>query len=153
MDNIKLYSYFESCSVKELQRSKHHLEQLIKEKLPDERSVVSNLNVNDFVDYQRNFVSDAENAVLINSLRSHKTFKPASKSSTKSLWLSRTREPYAWTSRKSSTVTHNKAVPITGFPDINAMLDKVKLPCFRPISLFVQLKTNKKWLKQGSFTF
>ncbi len=123
MDSFKLYSYFDTCSVKDLQRTKQHLEQLIKEKLPDERTFVGNLNVNDFVDYQSSFVTEAECNAITKSLVSHDTFKSAGK--TKSLWLSRTSEPYSWTSRKSKTVINNKAVKITDFPDIDAMLDKV----------------------------
>ncbi len=124
MDSLKLYSYLESCSVKELQRTKQHLEQLIKEKLPAERTLVSNLNADDFVDYRDSFISEAENNAITKSLKSYKVFN-TNTTSTKSLWLSRTNEPYSWTSRKSGTVFNNKAVPIAEFSDINVMLDKV----------------------------
>ena len=126
MDCLKLYSYLENCSVKELQRTKQHLEQLIKEKLPHERTFISNLDANDFVEYRDDFVSEAENTIITKSLKSHKAFKSTNASKgTKSLWLSRTNEPYTWSSRKSGTVFNNKAVPVTDFPDINTMLDKV----------------------------
>ena len=127
MDNIKLYSYFERCSVKELQRTKQLLDQLIKDKTPGERIFVSNLNVDDYVDYKQDFISEAENIALNETLRSHRKFKKDNTLSnfTKSLWLSRTSEPYEWKSRKTGSVIHNKAEPITDFPAIDAMLDRV----------------------------
>ena len=125
MDSIKLYSYFDNCSVKELQRTKQHLEQLIREKMPDERRFVSNLNVNDFVDYQSSFISQAECDAITKAIRSHPAFKSAGSGKTISLWLSRTSKSYAWTSRKSGTVYNNKAVPIMDIPEADALLDKV----------------------------
>ena len=125
MDSLKLYTYFDNCSVKELQRTKLHLEKLIKEKMPDERIFIDNLNVDDFVEYRSSFISEAESDAITKSLKSHDTFKSATK--TTSLWLSRTSESYAWSSVKSGTVYIHKAVPITNFPPADVMLDKVNL--------------------------
>ena len=119
MDSLNLYSYLDNCSVKELQRTKQHIEQLIREKLPGERTLVPNLNANDFVDYQDNFISEAEHKAIMKALKSHKLFSSASANKgTISLWLSRTGKSYAWWSRKSGTVIHNEAVPVGnwGYP-------------------------------------
>ena len=124
---INLYAYFETLSVKHLQRTKTFLEELIKNKTTEDCNAISELDINDFISYHKNFINDTECETILNNFRHISKFNQNSdtSSNTKSLWLSRTDEPYDWSSKKSGKTTHNKALPITDFPRVNELLDKV----------------------------
>ena len=140
---VDLFSFLEELPVKRLQYINTHIEKIIKDKTPADRLAVCNLNVNDYVSYDNDFVSENDAQPIIESLKSHPKFRVSPESSnTKTLWLSRTTEDYNWTSLKSGKVAKNKAVPFSDFPDIDKLLDSVNerlgsdlnscLVCFYP---------------------
>ena len=123
---LELYSALDKLPVKLLKKTKQHIDKLLGDKIPEERVLVSNLDINQYVKYCNGFVSSEESFQLLACLRNEQSFCN-SRGSNKpiSLWLSRTNQPYTWESISSGQVTHNKALPISNFPDIDSMLDKI----------------------------
>lgn len=124
---VDLFSYLEELPVKRLHKIKTHIEKIIKDKTPADRLAARNYNVNDYVSYHRNFVSDNDALPIVESLKNCQKFQESSETSsnTKTLWLSKTTEDYNWTSLKSGFVTKNSAVAISNFPEVNKLMDSV----------------------------
>ena len=57
VNTVDLFSYFDTLSVKHLQRMKIFLEQLIKDKTPDDCMAISELDIHDFISYRDGFVT------------------------------------------------------------------------------------------------
>ena len=128
VNTVDLFSYFDTLSVKHLQRMKIFLEQLIKDKTPDDCMAISELDIHDFISYRDGFVTNDECTSMLQSLKRVPRFQNTETTGkTKSFWLSRTDQPYEWTSMRTGNVVHNRACPLTDFPEINELLDKVNL--------------------------
>ena len=117
----------EKLSVKQLQYAKKHIEQLIIDRLPEDRKFISCLDINDFVDYHPNFIDDYANSVLLKEIQSVKKFNITDDGSNnvKTLWLSRTSQMYEWESTKSGKKSKHNATPIGDFPAVEALLEKL----------------------------
>ena len=112
--SLPMQSIFDSMSVKELNRTKKLLEETVKRKTPEDRKYIASLNISDFVEFKQDYLSHND---IVNINRDFSTAKDTHNlqcnKKTKSLWLSRTDQPYSWKSESSGKTIINEAVPIT----------------------------------------
>ena len=124
---VDLFAYLDTLSLKHIQRMKTFLEQLIKNKTSDDCSAISELDIKDFISYHKDFVSGNESTSFVQTLQQVPNFNGVNTSGgkTKSFWLSRTNVPYEWSSMRTGNIVHNRACPMTDFPCIDELLDKI----------------------------
>ena len=124
--SLPVQSLFDSMSVKELNRAKKLLEETVKRKIPDDRKYIASLNINDFVEFKQDYVSESD-LVSINQdfTLAKQTYNLQCNNKTKSLWLSRTNQPYSWKSEVLGKTITNQAVPISTYKNIETLMDKI----------------------------
>lgn len=121
-----IQNIFESMSMRELHRTKKILDNIIKAKTPSDRKFISSLDINDFVEFQHDFLSDEEARGINKDFNAANYLYLQDKNQkTKSLWLSRTDKSYEWTSELSGKVTKNLAIPISNYKNIEALMGRI----------------------------
>ena len=123
---LNLYSDIENLSVKQLHRTRLFIDQLIKDRTPEDKLFISNLDANDYVSYEPEFINNQEHDSLFQDISSIDKFKPSNtnSSNTKSVWLSTSSQSYDWTAKSGLKYVHD-AVSIEKFPSIYSLLQKV----------------------------
>ena len=121
----------DDLSIKHLHRLKNYISKLITEKTPIEREKVCKLNIDDYIDVHNTFITANECDQVENLLYSSNNFNvdnigsESKRGRTQSVWLSRTNLPYCWETKTAGKVTKKVATPISNFPLINILLDRV----------------------------
>lgn len=102
------------------------LAELYKCKKEEHRVYTCSLDINDYVKCYDEFVTNTDFNIetLTSELKNLKSqLRESTSLGVQNLWLSNTNRPYSWKS-KSGTV-NNPPIAITGFPEINSMLEKL----------------------------
>ena len=121
-----IQAIFESMTMKELQRTRKFLNNIIKVRTPSDRDLIASLDINDFVDFKEDFLTE-DNLLAINKdfNAANYVYLQGDNNKTKSLWLSKTNESYQWTSEVSGKTTTNQAIPISLYKNIEKLLDRI----------------------------
>ena len=113
-----------SMSVKELDRIKKHIEKLIESKRTDDRKFIGSLDINDYVSYCPNYLSEIDVSEIHKDLESCQDFANC-ENGTKSMWLSTTGLSYKWSSYSSGKSTLKEANPMKKFVSVSSLLEKI----------------------------
>ena len=102
-----IFKCLQSLSVKSLRRVRGYIDKLIESKIPEDRQLISTLDVNDYLQYHSQVVSDSDCLGLMESFTKATALKS---SGTQSVWFSTCDFPYSWHS--SATGNTTKKLPI-----------------------------------------
>ena len=110
---------FDYMSVKDLNKCKKLLDDVTKSATNIERQHVSTLNIEDFIEYNNNYLSatDLQDVKAQAELAYNKNLGNKSSSNLNTLWLTHTNLTYQWTNR-SGNLTKNLPVPFQGYESI-----------------------------------
>ena len=79
MDDISLFKFLPTLSVKSLRRVRDFIDTLIEIKTPEDRQFISSLDINDFVKIEKDFVSDTKCLELMNDFKQVSDLKTSGK--------------------------------------------------------------------------
>ena len=85
MNVSSFFEAVEKMSVKELDRIKKHIEDVIEIKKPEEKKFIGTLDIDNFVSFYPEFLSDEESLNISNDIEMYSGFGPITNCNTKSL--------------------------------------------------------------------
>lgn len=113
---------YANLSIKDLDRHREALDRAYEVAINNERDYIKSLDINDFVEVPREFLSTNSMefggiSADLEDLGLH--VKNSGKTSTKSAWLTRSNKPYVWKSKSSNKEVYNPPIPFTQSSNIN----------------------------------
>ena len=130
---LNIVEHLQSLDITQLKEIQHIIDGIISDKSnrpytsPSLQSVTGEsevININDFVEYSQNFVSEDDKQLLLGELGSL-NLKSAKTGKVSNAWISQVDEPYIWDSSSGPVV--NEARDINNFPVLKRVLDKINL--------------------------